>query len=141
MSDELTVEVIARLTAERDAALAELKFYKDREEHFANALAVCDGGRYRNDWGGALQRLIDERDAARAIIEGSMEPPTDEEIEAHYAAGGAWLVEGVQLKLGPTGARQLRDAAVKSGRSYRWVPIRDGRPCARPTVATGEVKP
>ncbi len=46
-------EEVGRLTAERDAALA-------------------------------------ERDDLRAITDGRATPPTDEEIEVHHAAGGAW---------------------------------------------------
>ncbi len=45
---------------------SELSFYVDREKFFATALGVCDGGRYRNDWPGALERLLKERDRLRA---------------------------------------------------------------------------
>lgn len=40
----------------------QLRFYVERERFFATALDVSDGGRYRNDWPGALERLIRERD-------------------------------------------------------------------------------
>ena len=40
----------------------------------------------------AVERLRAERDALRAIIEGRTTPPTAVEIEAHHAAGGAWLL-------------------------------------------------
>lgn len=60
--------------ADRVAALEqELRFYKEREQHFAAALGVADGGTYRADWDGALARLIRERDAARAAAERSAE--------------------------------------------------------------------
>lgn len=39
---------------------------KAREEHFAKALSVADGGQYRADWGGAIERLIREREEAMA---------------------------------------------------------------------------
>lgn len=54
--------------AERADALADAKRLREREEHFARALSVADGGRYRNDWDGALRRMIAERDALRVLI-------------------------------------------------------------------------
>lgn len=46
------------------ALRAELEHYRSRERHFARLLGVADGGQYRADWDGAVQRLVDERDAA-----------------------------------------------------------------------------
>lgn len=43
----------------------QLRFYAERERFFATALDVSDGGRYRNDWPGAMERLIKERDRLR----------------------------------------------------------------------------
>lgn len=57
--------------ADRDEAerlRSENRRLRDREEHFAALLRVADGGQYRNDWGGAVQRLIEGRDAARAAL-------------------------------------------------------------------------
>lgn len=47
------------------ALRSELAFYVGREKFFATALDVSDGGRYRNDWPGGLERLIKERDRLR----------------------------------------------------------------------------
>lgn len=48
------------------ALRSELRFYTEREKFFATALDVSDGGKYRNDWPGGLERLIKERDRLRA---------------------------------------------------------------------------
>lgn len=63
--------------AERDAEAEALRLQlvevdrergrlREREAHFAKALAVADGGQYRADWPGAMERCIRDRDAARA---------------------------------------------------------------------------
>lgn len=54
--------------AERDKARADAKRLREREEHFARALSVADGGQYRNDWDGALRRMLAERDTLRAEV-------------------------------------------------------------------------
>ncbi len=48
---------------------AELRFYKEREKHFAKLLNVTDGGQYRADWDSAIARLVRERDEAVAEVE------------------------------------------------------------------------
>lgn len=53
---------------ERDEARADAERYRQREQHFADALKVADGGQYRADWNGAIQRVLNERDAARAEV-------------------------------------------------------------------------
>jgi hypothetical protein len=53
-------------SAEREAA-AELEFYRDREKHIAALLKVADGGQYRADWNGAVERL--KREAAQRAYE------------------------------------------------------------------------
>ena len=37
---------------------ASLRFYREREAFFARELDVSDGGKYRNDWPAAVERLI-----------------------------------------------------------------------------------
>jgi len=90
-----------------------------------------------------IVRLARELDEARAIIEGSMTPPTDAEITAHAAAGGAWLVtlparRGVRLA---TETRYTNDPKEVSrlwwSEGARWVAVLDGRPCARQKVSDG----
>lgn len=54
--------------AERVAGLAGEHYrYREREQHFAKALQVADGGQYRNDWDGAISALVAERDWLQAI--------------------------------------------------------------------------
>lgn len=59
-------DVVARLTARIHSLEAEVARYKEREAHFAKALSVADGGQYRNDWDGAIARVIRERNEAIA---------------------------------------------------------------------------
>lgn len=60
----------AMIAAERsrDEARAEVAFYKGREEHYRKVLNVTDGGQYRADWDGAIDRLRRERDEAREAL-------------------------------------------------------------------------
>ena len=55
---------------------AELRFYKDREKHYAKLLDVTDGGQYRADWDGAIDRLVRERDEAVAEAAKARVPET-----------------------------------------------------------------
>ena len=70
-----------------------------------------------------------------AIITGRTTPPTDAEIEAHWRAGGTWVVEGVIVLRSAEAARSHRDQT--SWAAVPWVPMRDGRPCAWPEVSRG----
>jgi len=49
-------------------ALADVRRLRERENYFAVALGVADGGQYRADWSGAMQRLVADRDAALAGV-------------------------------------------------------------------------
>jgi hypothetical protein len=69
-----------RVAMERDDARAEVARYRQREEHFANALRVADGGQYHNDWDGAIRRVLAEHDAARAEVERLMRLATGPHI-------------------------------------------------------------
>jgi len=92
----------------------------------------------------AVAALRAERDALRAIIDGRTVPPTAEEIEAHHAAGGAWLVTLPavrQVRVRPE--TRCTDTPSEVSRLWwsegaRWVAITDGRPCAWPVVAAVE---
>lgn len=44
----------------------EVKRFRERERHFADALSVADGGQYRNDWDAAIRRVLKDRDDAYA---------------------------------------------------------------------------
>lgn len=83
-----------------------------------------------------VARLTAERDAALAIIAGRDVAPTDEELEVHHAAGGAWVL------VIETGAFSLERSSLGLIRYYRdgghvtrWIALdATGRPCAWPTV-------
>jgi hypothetical protein len=119
-------ERVAELTAQNE------KLRGWREE--------CDGmmvaiNRLTDD----VERLTAERDAAREIVAGRITPPTDDEIAAHFAAGGAWTVGGDSHGFGgadvgyPANVRQVRDAPFDGVRRW-WPRGRDGRPCAWPVT-------
>ena len=75
--------------------------------------------------------------AQRAIIAGRTVGPTDEEIEAHGAAGGAWLLlweDGVLSTV--TKASAVKRAFASETAPVRWHALNAQRcPCAWPTVA------
>jgi hypothetical protein len=125
---------------ERDQALPEVRRLREREEHFAQALRVADGGQYRNDWDSAIRRVVAELDAARAIIDGRTTPPTEEEQAAHAATDGdEWLV---RYRVAYEGEFIFQESFTDLSGFYdggmiaeRWWPLdADGRPCAWPTV-------
>ena len=55
---------LAEKDAEVAALRAEVARYKEREEHYAKALKVADGGQYRADWDDAIANVLASRDAA-----------------------------------------------------------------------------
>jgi hypothetical protein len=60
----------------------DVTFYKDRENHFAKALQVADGGQYRNDWDSAIQHLIDSKKLLLKLLKELMAvAPTTAEVE------------------------------------------------------------
>jgi hypothetical protein len=59
--------ILAALRSAEMEAAAELEFYRDREKHIAALLKVADGGQYRADWDGAVERL--KREAADEALE------------------------------------------------------------------------
>lgn len=93
--------------------------------------------KHRNALAAVIERLTAERDAAHAIIAGRTVAPTDAELEAHYATGGAWVL------VIATGAFSLERSSLGLIRYYRdgghvtrWIALdARGCPCAWP-VAT-----
>lgn len=95
------------------------------------------------------ETLREEVECLRAIIDGRTTPPTQAEIAAHEAAGGAWLffetknAEGQPLHdAAPAvadhefSAYEAREGQVLLGHAVRWWPLdATGRPCAWPVVA------
>lgn len=110
-------ETVERLTAdlhhaEERAAMHAAEGVRLGERYAAaNALAV---------------RAVDELEQLRAIIEGRTVPPTDEEIEAHEAAGGRWrCVVPMALHLCADAmhghaARMHRDCLIAAGHDSLW---------------------
>ena len=99
--------------------------------------------------GRSIARMAEERDALRAevaglraVVEGRGEPPTDEEIEAHHGAGGAWVVVTPRYVVSdrwPCLVRvrvaDHRVATAAYGETWRWLPLdAAGRVCAWPVV-------
>lgn len=82
-----------------------------------------------------------EIERLRAVIDGRTTPPTDEEIEAHWRAGGAWTVGkdpwgggGADIAHPPY-VMQVRDDPRVTWERV-WIPRdKTGRPCAWPVVA------
>lgn len=69
----------------------------------------------------------------RAIIEGRTTPPTEAEIEAHHAAGGAWLIrttEGWYYRLRIT----PQTLALSVTPETWWALDAQRRPCPWPRV-------
>ena len=83
----------------------------------------------------AAQRVAAERDALRAIIEGSPNAPTDADLAAH---AGPWLVRRVDGYLAVLDADDARRAARSAApRTVRWWPLRaDG--CLRTQCDDGD---
>lgn len=87
----------------------------------------------------SLDRVQNERAELRAIIAGRTTPPTDEEIEAHYAARGRWAVStrdrSAELITLPIAALYMRDERPRGYTPVRWVALdAECRPCAWPVV-------
>lgn len=92
----------------------------------------------------ALRETQRERDALRAIIEGRTTPPTTEELAAHGAVGGAWIVSGpfpaLPMVCGPAETVVVIEEAARSlaPGALRWRAVNaHGRPCAWPGVSRG----
>lgn len=90
----------------RALATADAKRLREREDYFAHALGVADGGQYRADWPGALERLLRERAELAARVEGltravdkasaAMRALLDD--RARYAAGALPTSEDLRVQ-------------------------------------------
>lgn len=72
-----------------------------------------------------------------AIIEGRTVPPTDAEIEAHYAAGGRWCIaDGAgagDVRRVMSTVREIAGWHRERGATWRWIALdANRRPCAWP---------
>lgn len=63
---ERVVDTHSPSSEEVERLKGEVERLTEREEHFATALGVCDGGQYRHDWDGAIKRLFTRAEAAEA---------------------------------------------------------------------------
>lgn len=91
---------VPSLEAAKSALQSQVRFYQEREAFFAKALQLPDGGQYRNDWPGAVERMIRENDALRA------------QVQAHEDADRRWSADMEALR------RELQEE-----RDYRAVVI------------------
>ena len=105
----------------------------------SSALALCSEDE-RGVLSSVVLGLLRRARAAEAIVAGRTTPPTDAEIYAHDARGGAWLVTlppRAQVRMMPE-TRYTSDPAEVSrlwwSEGAWWVPVLHGRPCAWPTV-------
>lgn len=90
------LDEIDGLRRERDRLL-------EREAHFAQALSVADGGQYRNDWDGAIRRVLAERNELRAKLAALSARHSAVYQEAKVLNASLWDTEddrdGVQIDL------------------------------------------
>ena len=49
----------------REQLQEKIRYYQEREQHFAHVLGIADGGQYRADWAGHLEALMREVTAWR----------------------------------------------------------------------------
>ena len=141
--------------SQRLVALARALLSCDRErdaaQHAADALRTAlDGLRAavlrereameRDTLRGLSDALRADNVRLRAIVEGREHPPTPDEAEAHYRAGGGWLyarAEGCRASVAavPMTVRSIACAADYQRETLRWWPLdATGRPCPWPTA-------
>ena len=106
------------------------------EQEAARLAAVAGSWQARAEAMEAALASACEREAAlRAIVDGRTVPPTDEEIAAHWRAGGTWLHQGVVVLRGVEETQRAASEHRRMGMALRWVAVLDGRPTAWPVVA------
>lgn len=143
--------------AEADEALDAMRERTERNEAALRVVALWLGGPHQSSQAADVEALARakgaELDALRAIVEGRTTPPTDEECEAHEAAGGLWrwivtvdgsVSWGLSSDIGPTcDTRPLSGVPRRIGSVYavRWWPLDStGRPCAWPTTEAPDAR-
>jgi len=124
------------IAADRDAALA-------HAAELEAALRVVRSTAERE--AADVLALRAERDALRAVIEGRTTPPTDEEVAAHAAAGGGWVLcnpaaplDTRVVCLSAATARVRADFCRRTVTRRWWALDAEGRPCGWPP--TGDSK-
>lgn len=101
MTSERNIEFTAASTAKRLVEVeTQLRFYKDREEHFARVLSVSDGGQYRADWDSRIKAIIAERDQALAEAK-RLEHELREVVRAFEKFGEAGALVDANGKITP----------------------------------------
>lgn len=92
---------------ERSARLeSDNRFLREREAHFARVLGVCDGGKYRADWNAAIERLVEERSAALALVK---------QLESKVGAPLSFVLSSGLLRLPPKIVAELGVGATGRG--------------------------
>lgn len=106
---------VHRLRAENlrlDKLEAENTYLREREEHFAKVLGVCDGGRYRNDWDTRIERLVAEN---TRLVE---ELRVAKEALNRIALGQCDSLAADPMKWPTTIAKQALGWTFKDGKQY-----------------------
>lgn len=89
---------------------ARVEFLEEREKHIAAVLDVADGGQYRNDWDGAVERL--KRDARNAALE--------EAANLYESEREAAVVQADELRaLNRHDTAELADREAKTAKQLR----------------------
>lgn len=144
--DALDADRPARSVIALHAEVARLQKRLDENvEDRVRAHEILGGAEYESTADAAARVVQDEVSASAeagrllAIIAGRTTPPTDAEIEAHDARGGAWLVTlppRAQVRMMPE-TRYTSDSTEVSrlwwSEGAWWVPVLHGRPSAWPT--------
>jgi hypothetical protein len=144
--DALDADRLARSVIALHAEVARLqKLLDENVEDRVRAHEILGGAEYESTADAAARVVQNEVSASveagrlLAIVAGRTTPPTDAEIYAHDARGGAWLVTmppRAQVRMTPE-TRYTSDPAEVSrlwwSEGAWWVPVLNGRPCAWPT--------
>jgi hypothetical protein len=131
-----------------DAMLTEVRSERDaaRAEAAGLRASLADNDIIVEEYKRQLNEAVTEAWVRRAIVEGRATAPSRDEIGAHVAMVGRWLVlwaDGSSSIVRGWGVVEtLADdaRAERTSRVVRWWPLdATGRPCAWPDVATGDV--
>jgi len=129
--------IVARVRAfEAEKGVPFEGFIRLQSERFGGVLAERDAARAEvSRLKGVVESRVDQIVALEELIEGPGRPPTDAEVDAHLATGGAWVL--VEWDIGGMdatfhrNAENLRAWLRRRGPAPHAIAIdSNGRPCA-----------